>query len=130
MAITKKAYPGHSYEPFGWWKTPNEYTDGRVGTEKTESRIQSHGHKNAAPPLGIPVGMLAGPSQTWLQVDADKLTPGYPGAINDYPDAGDNHGAEGANANFADGHSEWVTVKGNRYLYLRELSQDIGRSVP
>ncbi len=73
---------------------------------------------------------MAGPSQTWLQVDSDKLLAGYPGAINDYPDPGDNHGAEGANANFADGHAEWVTVKGKRYLYLRELSQDIGRGTP
>ncbi|MEI9962460.1 MAG: hypothetical protein WDM76_15455 [Limisphaerales bacterium] len=76
------------------------------------------------------MGFVAGPSQTWLQVDSDKLLAGYPGAINDYPDPGDNHGAEGANANFADGHAEWVTVKGKRYLYLRELSQDIGRGTP
>ena len=136
MAQTRGLYYGHSYEPFGWWKSPNEYPpppppdQQRIGTEKTESRIQSHAHKNAAPSLGIPFGFVAGPSQTWLQLDADKLSSTYPGNINDYPDAGDNHGAEGANANFADGHAEWVTVKGNRYLYLRELSQDIGRSIP
>lgn len=131
MALTRKSLPGHSYEPFGWWKSPNEFSDPNItGTEKTESRIQSHAHRNAVPTLGIPIGFVAGPSQTWLQLDADSLSAGYPGAINDYPDAGDNHGAEGENANFADGHAEWVTVKGNRYLYLRELSQDIGRSIP
>ena len=130
MALTRGAYPGHSYEPFAWWKTPNEYSDGRVGTEKTEARILSQGHRNAVPSLGIALGMVAGPSQTWIQVDADKLLATYPGNKNDYPDPGDNHGADGANANFADGHAEWVTVKGNRYLYLRELSQDIGKGVP
>ena len=75
-------------------------------------------------------GTVPGPTQTWLMVDADSLFSTLPGSINDYPDAGDNHGADGHNALFADGHSEWVAVKGNRYLLLRELSQDDGKSTP
>jgi prepilin-type N-terminal cleavage/methylation domain-containing protein/prepilin-type processing-associated H-X9-DG protein len=125
---------GHSYEPFGWWRSPNEYPDSdalnRKGTEKTESRLQSHRHLNAAPILGIPIGFIAGPSQTWLQVDSDNINSEVAGSINDYPDNGDNHGKEGGNASFGDGHAEWVPVKNNRYLYLRELSQDIGRTIP
>ena len=53
-----------------------------------------------------------------------------PGAVNDYPDAGDNHGAGGHNANFGDGHAEWVSVRGNRYYLARELSVDEGRKPP
>ena len=63
-------------------------------------------------------------------VDADFLGSALAGAINDYPDPTDNHGAGGHNALFADGHAEWVTVKGNRYLILRELSQDLGKNTP
>jgi hypothetical protein len=63
-------------------------------------------------------------------VDADSAYATYAGAINDYPDPGDNHGKEGHNVNFGDGHAEWVTVKGNRYLVGRELSQDDGKSAP
>ncbi len=53
----------------------------------------------------------------------------FPGAINDYPDPGDNHGAEGHNANFADGHAEWIRA-GKKYLETRELSMDENKSKP
>jgi len=127
FAPSRAKYPYHSYENFTWWRTPNEFSDGRTGTRKTESRIQTRAHVNTA--LGLR-GMVPGPSQTWLQLDADSALATYAGAINDYPDIGDNHGKEGANANFADGHAEWVTVKANRYLILREMSQDVNKGAP
>jgi prepilin-type processing-associated H-X9-DG protein len=128
-AFTKASWPGHSYENFSWWRTPNEYSppDPRLGTRKTESRVQRYRHRNVA--LGLR-GTVGGPSSIWLQVDADDYFATYPGAINDYPDAGDNHGAGGKNANFCDGHAEWVSVKGKQYLITRELSQDEGKSSP
>jgi prepilin-type processing-associated H-X9-DG protein len=49
---------------------------------------------------------------------------------NNYPDKSDNHGADGGNANFCDGHVEWAKEKGKRYIVLRELSQDEGVGVP
>ena len=119
FAITRLRNPGHSYEQFSWWRDPHE--------EKTEPRVQARVHRNVA--LGLR-GAVPGPTQTWLMLDADSLFSTVPGSINDYPDAGDNHGAEGHNALFADGHSEWVAVKGNRYLVLRELSQDEGKGTP
>ena len=89
--------------------------------------MQSYFHKNVA--LGLR-GVVGGPSTIWLLVDGDKFLATYAGNINDYPDVGDNHGKEGHNANFADGHAEWVSVKGNKYLIARELSQDDGKSTP
>jgi len=130
FALTRGLYPGHSYENFSWWRSPNEFTD-RTGTQKSERKIASHRHAatGASCTLGL-AGMMPGPSQIWFQVDADSAFASYAGAINDYPDGGDNHGPGGHNANFADGHAEWVSVKGNRYLTLRDLSQDEHKATP
>jgi prepilin-type N-terminal cleavage/methylation domain-containing protein len=135
FAVSRMYYPGHSYEDFQWWRSPNERLptsecmgEAPAGTEKTETRMQTYVHK-APCALGL-AGIVAGPSRIWLQVDADDYFATYPGAINDYPDPGDNHGAEGANANFGDGHAEWVPEKGRKYLLARELSQDENKSKP
>jgi prepilin-type processing-associated H-X9-DG protein len=46
----------------------------------------------------------------WILYDADD--PGGADRPNqDYPDPGDNHGAEGGNVVFCDGHAEWVPQK-------------------
>jgi prepilin-type N-terminal cleavage/methylation domain-containing protein/prepilin-type processing-associated H-X9-DG protein len=119
FALSKKRNPGHSYEQFSWWREPRE--------KKTEQRVQSRAHRNLA--LGLR-GTVPGPSRIWLMVDADSAFSTLPGSINDYPDAGDNHGAGGHNAVFADGHAEWVPAKGQVYLIARELSQDDGRNSP
>ena len=130
FALSRAYYPGHSYENFSWWRNPDEFP-GRRGTQKSESRVQSHRHAStgASCPLGLQ-GSRPGPSRIWFQVDADSAFATYPGAINDYPDSGDNHGAEGHNANFADGHAEWVTTKGKAYIIARDWSQDEHRSIP
>lgn len=125
-AITRTLNPGHSYENFAWWRKPDElFLDS--GTRKTESRVQSYLHKNVS--FGLR-GIVGSPSTIWLLVDGDKRIATYAGAVNDYPDAGDNHGKEGHHANFADGHVEWVSIKGNKYLIAREISQDEGKSSP
>jgi len=130
FAFSRAYFPGHSYENFSWWRSPDEFS-GRRGTQKTETRVQSHRHAaiNGRCTLGL-AGIRPGPSQIWFQVDADSAYARFPGAINDYPDAGDNHGAKGHNANFADGHAEWVSSEGKEYLIARDLSQDQHRAIP
>jgi len=132
---TDKNSAGYSYENFSWWRNDlapggtGEQTDGTSGIQrrKTETRVASRRHYSNEG-LGIK-DQVAGPSRTWLSLDADnKFNP--QNLINDYPDKGDNHGADGANANFCDGHAEWVKEKGKYYLVLRELSQDEGRGLP
>jgi prepilin-type N-terminal cleavage/methylation domain-containing protein/prepilin-type processing-associated H-X9-DG protein len=133
LAPDKNAF-GYSYENFFWWRklstgTP-EQTDGTGGIQqrKTESRVNSRPHAtaNGLDQLNMQ-GTIAGPSRTWLTLDGDNLTFAlqnitlYP---NDYPSVNDNHGADGANANFCDGHAEWVTEKGKYYQTLRAYSQD------
>ncbi len=123
FASSRMRFPGHSYENFSWWRSPNEFSDGRSGTQKTEARMNSYRIKNPYKGM-IPLGTVPGPSRIWFQVDADDIRATQTGAINDYPDAGDNHGADGHNANFGDGHAEFVTPKGNKYKIARHLSQD------
>ncbi len=115
---------GHSYEQFGFWKTPNSIENGAsvFGTRKTESRVSTRAHSDFA--FGLH-GTVPGPSRTWLLVDGDD---GRPGEKNDYPDPGDNHGATGANANFCDGHAEWIPQK--KYVQIYEMSADEDRTMP
>jgi len=134
FAISRLKEPGHSYEDFQFWRTPDEnpitlpcLSITKRGTEKTERLMNGRPHVNLA--FGMR-GTVPGPSRIWLQVDADSAFSTYPGAINDYPDPGDNHGASGHNVNYGDGHATFVVTKGNRYLLERELSQDDGKSSP
>lgn len=129
---------GYSYENFSWWRNDRapgaaaEQTDGTSGIQrkKTEQRVQSRDHRNTADGLGLgPAtpndrGMVPGPSRTWLTLDGDNLRNPL-NAFNNYPDKGDNHGEAGHNANFCDGHAEWVK-EGRTYIIARELSQDEG----
>jgi prepilin-type N-terminal cleavage/methylation domain-containing protein/prepilin-type processing-associated H-X9-DG protein len=137
FAFNKGFTNGYSYENFVWWRYegpakagyPHEVTDGTTSNNqarKTESRVGSRKHYSNEG-LGIK-DTIAGPSRTWLTLDGDeKFNP--QNIYNNYPDKGDNHGAEGANANFCDGHAEWVREKGKYYIILRELSQDEGIGV-
>jgi prepilin-type N-terminal cleavage/methylation domain-containing protein/prepilin-type processing-associated H-X9-DG protein len=117
-----KAYlPGHSYENFGWY-----YVSG-VTFVKTERSITSHRHVHSV--FGY-LNVIAGPSRTLLQCDADDDNlPNAGPPYNDYPDSVNNHhGKVGANMNFADGHAEWVPQR--TYIQVYELSEDHGRDVP
>ena len=110
QAASKK-HPGTSYEVFGYmnWTTP-----------KTVSTVENWVHKNATFNFQ---GMKPGPSLIWLILDGDQ---GWQGTTNNYPDEVDNHGADGGNVLFCDGHAEFVTR--NKYVESYEIGQDEGRS--
>lgn len=130
-AFGKANRPGASYEIFSFmnYNGPSR-TDipinGKMVTEngvkKTVSTVQTHAHHFNA--FGLK-GTVAGPSRVWLFLDADEA---LPNSTQNYPDKVDNHGADGGNVNFCDGHAEWIPTK--RYLYSFEMSQDENRSSP
>ncbi|HEY3862735.1 MAG TPA: H-X9-DG-CTERM domain-containing protein [Verrucomicrobiae bacterium] len=87
--------------------------------EKTQSNIQSYAHANEAFDM---TGKRFGPSRVWLLTDNDAI-----GHDNHFwPEQGNNHGADGANSAFADGHVEWIPRL--KYVYMYEASQDNNRS--
>lgn len=66
-------------------------------------------------------GVTAGASRHWL-VEDDY----WGGDIIGYPDKADNHGDQGLNVSFCDGHVEWLATRG--FLYGYELDTDEGRT--
>jgi prepilin-type N-terminal cleavage/methylation domain-containing protein/prepilin-type processing-associated H-X9-DG protein len=102
---------GHSFEIQGTLQ----------GKKKTQSLVSAYTIKSTS---GY-VGSIAGPTRIWLLYDADD---GKPSGSNNYPNPADNHGAEGANVLFCDGHAEWV--KQRNYIPSWNLSEDENRKVP
>jgi prepilin-type N-terminal cleavage/methylation domain-containing protein/prepilin-type processing-associated H-X9-DG protein len=121
---SKASLPGHSYENFGW------YYVNKLAFVKTDKSIASHVRFNTVTAFGYLQGLIAGPSRTLLQCDADDDNlPGAGPPYNDYPDSVNNHhGSLGANMNFADGHAEWIPQR--NYIKVYELSEDHGRDAP
>ena len=108
---------GPSYEIFGLFTQD----PAPPSPKKTESRINSFQLRSDHPkyPNAKP-----GPSGVFLMVDADTGS----GTKSNYPDPEDNHGKDGGNMNFCDGHAEFV--KRARYLDVWNLSQGTSRNPP
>lgn len=70
-----------------------------------------------------------GPSKIFLLVDGDDGGAGKPGNPNgQYPDPGDNHGSDGFNVTFCDGHSEFVTR--NKWMDVLNTMTDENNKAP
>ena len=110
---------GHSYEVAGWIN--GQQSSGVRGAmlRKTQSVVAGYSYRLDNAAGGFPqynfLGQRGGPSDIWIIYDADDRSSTDPSRQNeDYPDAGDNHGTDGGNVVFCDGHAEWITRK----LYL------------
>ena len=113
--------PGLGYEVMGL------FTGSTIANpKKTEQSTASHTIKNSPQWLGSKVS----PSSVFLMSDADRgsVEPvefAKPNNSN-FPDPEDNHGKDGSNMNFCDGHAEFV--KRAKWLDVWDLSQDTSRS--
>jgi len=88
---------GHSYEVLGSITEPSGATN-----KITEAFLQRYTLKRNTTGL---VGLKPGPSKVWIYHDADEVAP------NSEPSDGDNHGTEGGNTAYCDGHASWVSRK-------------------
>jgi prepilin-type N-terminal cleavage/methylation domain-containing protein/prepilin-type processing-associated H-X9-DG protein len=121
---------GTSYEIYGFMNAdgttqmPHLYYGKSVvegGIKKSESSVQGYVHKNNT--FGLK-GQTIGPSDICIILDGDR-----DGPLNNFPDKQDNHGAEGGNVLFCDGHVNWVKG-GTNYVRMYETGQDEGRTRP
>ncbi len=114
---------GNSYEVAGF------LNGGDTDIRKTQNVVVGYVYQlnNTTFPQYNFKGQTASVSDIWVFYDGDDRDSKNPGLANgDYPDAGDNHGANGANISFYDGHAEWVSQKN----YLRSWFRGTDESHP
>jgi prepilin-type N-terminal cleavage/methylation domain-containing protein/prepilin-type processing-associated H-X9-DG protein len=114
--------PGSSFECFGTFSVAQGMM--AASMKKTEARVNAFVLYQPADKTGFPVGTKPGATRIFLLHDADDAA-GKPGAIENYPDRTDNHGAAGANFTFCDGHAQWVKQK--YYDSVLNVSQNGGQ---
>lgn len=118
---------GHSYEVAG-------FLNGSSGTgvRKTQNVVSSYVYQLAnPPPFPNFKGQKASPSDIWIIYDADDKLASDPRRQNeDYPDAGDNHGKDGGNIVFCDGHAEFVPQKKYLLSFFRGCDESHTPIVP
>ena len=121
-AAGKNGTIGHSYEIAGYL---NYWTTGGsagANVRKTQSTINGWNYRlnNTGFPQANVFGQRGGPSDIWIIYDADDRDSTDPIRQNgDYPDKGDNHGTDGGNVIFCDGHAEWVKQRD----YIRSFAK-------
>jgi prepilin-type N-terminal cleavage/methylation domain-containing protein/prepilin-type processing-associated H-X9-DG protein len=119
LASSSTQWRGLGYELFGCFTG-----SGVASPKKTEKRIMNYVPKSATTTRSI------NPSTIFLSTDADigsrePVDPNLPGNSN-YPDPEDNHGKDGSNMNFCDGHAQWI--KRIDWMEVWNSSQDTSRT--
>jgi len=116
-AAGREGTSGHSYEIAGFLNTVTSGGRPGLNVRKRHATVTGWTYQlnNTTFRQYNYQGQRGGPSDIWIIYDADDRYPSDPTKQNgDYPDPGDNHGTEGANVIFCDGHAEWV--KRDRYI--------------
>jgi prepilin-type N-terminal cleavage/methylation domain-containing protein/prepilin-type processing-associated H-X9-DG protein len=103
-AGNKTYTPGSSYELWAWWG------DNYNPTPKSRNNVLTwvYGWTSLNTNcLGFK-GQVAGPSRACLFLDGDEH---YLNTRSNIPDPVDNHGADGANVSFCDGHAQFISAR-------------------
>jgi prepilin-type N-terminal cleavage/methylation domain-containing protein/prepilin-type processing-associated H-X9-DG protein len=115
---------GRSYDPLPYFADRENLWNGNWNwmatlryVAKKESSLGSYQHKYDA--FGLS-GYSPKPSEVWVYMDNDHMDRPY------YPDPENNHGIDGMNVAFFDGHLEWI--KRPSFVLSYETSQDNNRS--
>jgi prepilin-type N-terminal cleavage/methylation domain-containing protein/prepilin-type processing-associated H-X9-DG protein len=101
---------GHSYEVFG------SFHNGPTFTRKTQKSVLNFSHVN------VLVGTVAGPSGTWIFMDQMEPHPTQNWPHENWPNPYNNHGVDGGNVTFCDGHAEWI--RKDKWNYRYQFSED------
>jgi len=103
----------HSYEVAGFFCGQAGGITDTANIKKTQKSVLSHVYitQQAGANYNYLLGRTASPCDVWVIYDADDAGPGPDRAHEDFPDSGDNHGIDGANIVFGDGHAEWISQK-------------------
>jgi prepilin-type N-terminal cleavage/methylation domain-containing protein/prepilin-type processing-associated H-X9-DG protein len=118
---------GSSYEVYGFMNfngtsrtvlTSNGVTREVQGTRKTSTAVETYAHEFNA--FGLK-GTVPGPTAIWILLDGDDSAGNFPTDLS-------NHGADGLNVAFCDGHVQWIKRKDWAISY--ETSQDENRTAP
>jgi prepilin-type N-terminal cleavage/methylation domain-containing protein/prepilin-type processing-associated H-X9-DG protein len=121
-AGSKLPVPGSSYEVFGFWGYSSSTT--YPTARKTHANVQSwvYRYPSSYSYCKSWMGSPANPGRACLFLDGDS---GYAGTRNNIPDPVDNHGKDGGNVNFCDGHAEFVSAKPeSKYITMIYLATD------
>jgi len=105
--VPRKAGRGHSYETSGFMNASIRKTQATMTAYVYHNNL-SYNVKGVTMTFMLK-GSTGSPCRIWLIRDGDDaIAYGGKTSNNDYPDAVDNHGADGGNIIFCDGHAEWV----------------------
>jgi prepilin-type N-terminal cleavage/methylation domain-containing protein/prepilin-type processing-associated H-X9-DG protein len=117
-AGNKTHIPGSSYEVFAWW------ADSYKPTPKTRSNVLTWVYQWTSVHTNCLAfkGMKGSPTTACLFLDGDDS---YLGTRGNIPDPVDNHGADGGNVSFCDGHAEFVSARPeSKYIQMIYLGTD------
>jgi prepilin-type N-terminal cleavage/methylation domain-containing protein/prepilin-type processing-associated H-X9-DG protein len=125
-------FGGASYEVAAFLN--GSWSLGKNNVRKTQTSVNNYTYKlveDNFPPETSLAGQRANPSDIWIFYDSDE--PGFMDSTrpnNDFPDPGDNHGADGSNVSFVDGHVSWV--KRDKFVesWWRGTDEDHTRVIP
>jgi prepilin-type N-terminal cleavage/methylation domain-containing protein/prepilin-type processing-associated H-X9-DG protein len=120
-AGNKTYIPGSSYELFAWWA---DYGPAPGPCPKTQANVLSWVYKYTSKYTNNAAfkGTVAGASRACLFLDGDSA---YQGTRSNIPDPVDNHGADGGNVSFCDGHAQFVSARpDSKYIEMIYLGTD------